>query len=177
MKDILEFGTVESLFNKTEQIETLLLDSYSKNKRIMPARFNEPESMQSEGIYKQYVDVFEISERCICFRIPVLNNRFGYKNKELFDNIVRYVFLSEIEKGNEIPQMGKHTIVFTHVWPTSNKDHILDNDNYDTRGVINNIVHFIGSSDSGINSWQMHRTILSDELEMGTYIQIISRDN
>ena len=176
LKDILDSSSVDVMRSKTERIETLLLDTYCKNKRIMPARLNESESMQTEGIYKQYVDIFEMTEQCISFRIPILNNRFGYKNKELFDNIVRYVFLSEIEKGNQIPQMKKHTIVFTHVWPESSRDYILDNDNYDTRGVINNIVHFIGSSDSGLNSWQIHRTILSDELKMGTYIQVISRD-
>lgn len=172
-----DYETVYDFRVKIPQIETLILDSYAKARRLMPDTI-QPHVMVDhyQNSYEKYVEIFEMSKECIHFRIPLLPSKRGYKNNKMCDDIIKYVFLSAMGNGIEIPQMLKHTIEFTHVWPTENRGHILDNDNYNTRSAINNIVHFIGSSDSGVNSWQIHKTILSDDMEMGTYIRVTSRD-
>lgn len=175
LKDIFEDGTVQSWYDNTVEIEALLLDSFVKNKKLIPYENKALGIVHSHDSYQEYVDVLEVSKDCLHFRIPILNNKFGYKNRIMFDELIMYVFATIIKSGAVIPRMKEHTIIFTHVLPTASKGHVPDNDNYDVRVIINDIAVFIGSSDNGVNSWQVHRTILSDEMEMGTYIKVVRR--
>ena len=56
-----------------------------------------------------------------------------------------------------------------------NNSLIREYDNNNVKGVINAIVLYVGSSDSGLNSWHQYQTILTDARPMGTYITIERR--
>lgn len=167
-----------SLPYQTKQIERLLLDSYCQNKNIQPFFLrsqNSAKHILSEDEINEIAEIISIDDDSIELRLPLLaHKRNG--DKMILD-ILHTLFSTAISGGKSIPQMIHHTIDFTHVYPTKLSRHmVLDNDNYNIRGVINVITIYIGSSDSGLNSWQTHKTILSDDYKMGTYITIKRRN-
>lgn len=174
----LQYRTSVFVFEQTKLLERMLLVSYQKNKLIQPfylrSQCIENHILSDENI-SEFGEIISMDDNTIQLRLPFLaHKRNGDK---MITDIVHTIFAKAIAEGRHIPQMIHHTIDFTHIYPTDYKDYTLfDNDNYNIRGVINIIVIYIGSSDSGLNSWHTHKTILSDKYEMGTYITIRRRD-
>ena len=123
---------------------------------------------------KEYVEILDFSENYIRFRVPMLPSKNA--KQDLSAATINYAFQAILEKHGYIPEMTEHDIIFTHVYPASfDASHILDSDNYATTQAINMIVLRIRSTDKGCHSWHSSRTIITDELPMGTYVEIVRR--
>lgn len=156
------------------RMETLILESYNTIRQMLLDEYNESTDYSHMA---RYVEIFEMNENTIYFRIPLLNLESSFQDSIMFENFIRIVFLSAIEKGIKIPQMEDHYIEFIHVWPINRNEEAFCNSSYDTTGVTKNIVRYIGSSASPLKSWRKHRTIFSDSQEMGTYIRVTRRES
>ena len=123
---------------------------------------------------KEYVEILHFSDDYIRFRVPMLPSKNA--KQDLSAATINYAFQAILEEHGYIPEMTEHDIIFTHVYPKSfDESHILDSDNYATTQAINMIVLRIRSTDKGSHSWHSSRTIVTDELPMGTYVEIVRR--
>lgn len=82
--------------------------------------------------------------------------------------------LSEAQKnGTPIPYMEKMEIVFTFNYSSeTDKSLIRDNDNYAIKPIINTIVRHMRGSDRGDKAWLSLRTIVKENIENHTIIEI-----
>lgn len=121
-----------------------------------------------------YTTVDIRSESLISIKLPIL------PRKNLDDGMVvddlDLAFREKAIAGFEIPEMPQKTIVVTHVYNTNTPTRFIrDNDNYNLKGTVNTIVRWTNSTDHGTNCWLEMKTIITDEQEEGTYIDVIKR--
>lgn len=165
----------EKFYMEVKRLEQLIVEQYCGAKNIIPPAFLRRFRLKHTTDFSNFIDIITVSESEISFRIPVLPHKSS--KEDLIIDITHFVFQSILKTRGSIPHFLYHTIEFKHVYPPSEKTKksIMDHDNYNIRGVINIIVLYINSSDSGVNSWHSHKTILSADIPMGTYITIKKR--
>lgn len=157
-----------------KKMQWLLLDSYYVNSCILPAIFHKEISWRNTPVPKEIAEILSVDEQHISLRLPFLPHKRC--REDMILDILHSLLQQAMREGIQIPQMKKNTIHFTFVYSTAmGKAKVLDHDNYLTRGTINTLMLYIMSSDSGTNSWQTYRTILSDEMPPGTYITVEKR--
>lgn len=159
------------LMRKTEEYSLSMY--YNAEKVSYPPEVDK-RILQRYDYFNDFTEILQVDEDCIHFRVPLLPSKRG--KQQLAAYATSYVFHSIIDQFGAVPIMPKHTIEFTHVYPTSDEDKVLDHDNYEISKTINVIMIFIKSSDKGTNSWSSFRTIISDELTSGTYVKITRRN-
>ena len=82
-------------------------------------------------------------------------------------------FFIILKSGVDIPPIQKKEIFFTFYYSSdTDKNLIRDNDNHSIRGVINIIVRYLRSTDSGDSTWITLKTILQDGIQNHTIIEI-----
>lgn len=101
------------------------------------------------------------------------------KNKEdsiLVDDLDMALF-NVLKSGAEIPAIENKEIIFTIFYNSNTvQSFIRDNDNYCIKGVINTIVRYLRSTDSGDSTWLSLKTVILDNIENHTIIEIKKRD-
>lgn len=165
----------DKYFREVKKMERLIIDQYCTSKDVLPPSFVKQFGLKRTPGMSQYIEIFHVRDDELYFRVPILPHKTS--KEDLIIDIMHYVFQSILSDRGSIPAFLYHTIDFVHVYPTAlgRSKSIVDHDNYNVRGVINIIVLYIQSSDSGLNSWHSHKTILSDQMQMGTYITIKKR--
>lgn len=119
----------------------------------------------------ELTEIQEINSDYIRIKMPMM-----YR-KDKGDYILAYDLdraLSEAQKnGTPIPYMEKMEIVFTFNYSSeTDKSLIRDNDNYAIKPIINTIVRHMRGSDRGDKAWLSLRTIVKENIENHTIIEI-----
>lgn len=119
----------------------------------------------------RFTEIQEIRGDYIKIKMPILYR----KNKEdsiLVDDL-DMAFFNVLKSGADIPAIEKKEIAFTFFY-NSNTDQSLirDNDNYSLKGIINTIVRYLRSTDSGDTTWLSLKTILMEGIGNHTIIEI-----
>lgn len=116
-------------------------------------------------------NIQEISSDYVRIKMPLL-----YKKDWSGDYILAYDLdraLSEAQKkGISLPFMEKMEIIFTFYYLTTESKFIRDNDNYALKPVINTIMRHMRSADRGDKAWLSLRTIVKENIENHTIIEI-----
>jgi len=164
-------------FNQqTDALHTLIVKLYSYlnvyHRQVsgvcdMPKKF----PAKGSGLCK----IKEMRSDYLKIKMPLLYRKKREDNI-LIDDL--YAMFFDMAKTNiSFPKMPKKEIVFTFIYNASTPpSFIRDNDNYAIRGVINTIISFLGDSDSGDTTWLSIRTLLKENTENHTIVEVIKKD-
>lgn len=121
----------------------------------------------------------------IYIRMPMLPRLYYRKTSTHIkadpDTSLGYGLRKELQKmlmKNEfdIKVFTEKTLSFLFVYNTQDQ-HIQDTDEHDTKNVIDELCHFFPGGDNGTQTSIILKTIVSDEVENGTYISVTSGKN
>ena len=140
---------------------------------------------QASGLYSiskkfpttasKFTEIQEIRGDYIRIKMPILYR----KNKEdsvLVDDL-DMAFFNVLKSGVDIPVIDKKEISFTFYYNSNTERSLIrDNDNYSIKGVINTIVRYLQSTDSGDTTWLSLKTAIMDDTQNHTIIEIKKRD-
>lgn len=130
---------------------------------------------KSPTVLSGMTEIQEMRDDYIKIKMPLLYR----KNKEdsIIVNDLDMAFFNILESGGKIPSIQKKEIIFTFYYSSdTDKNLIRDNDNYSTRRIINTIVRYLQSSDSGDSTWLSFRTKIQDGIENHTIVEVKKRD-
>jgi len=120
-------------------------------------------------------EIQEMRDDYIRIKMPILYRK--YKEDSILIDDLDVAFFNILKSGATIPSIQKKEIVFTFYYNSGMKENLIrDNDNYAIRGVINTIVRYLRSTDSGDSTWLSLRTIVQDNIENHTIIEIKKMD-
>ena len=164
------------LNRKTDALHTQIIELYSQlilYHRQISGLYSIPKRFPTNP--SKLTEIQEIRDDYIKIKMPILYR----KNKEdsLLINDLDMAFFDILKSGADIPSIQKKEIIFTFYYNSdTDRDLIRDNDNYSIRGVINTIVRYLRSTDSGDSTWITLKTILQEGIQNHTIIEIKKRD-
>lgn len=120
----------------------------------------------------KHTKILELRDDYIKIKMPLLHRK--QERNFFLAKDLEAAFQTIIKDGTSIPYMDKKEISFTFCYSSEvDKKYIRDTDNYETRSIINTIVRNMRCSDSGLTTQLSMKTIIKDEKENHTIIEII----
>ena len=155
----------DSLHNLIIKLYSQLTEYHRQSSRLYSMPINFPRTAS------RLTAIQEIRNDYIRIKMPLLYR----KNKEdsILADDLDMAFFDVLKSGAKIPAIEKKEIAITYYYKSNTlKNLIRDNDNYAIKRVINTIVRYLQSTDSGDTTWLSIKTILSDVEENYTIIEV-----
>lgn len=117
----------------------------------------------------------EATKEMLHVTLPLLYKRTLFKSHYYYDKELR-IKLDELSIQKVLPYFKEKQINFINVYSMGYKGQIPDNDNLDTKGIIDTICDYVSFGDSGLSTILTFRSIKTDAVPEGTHVIVTSKD-